>query len=36
VTHTFVSKDRKTATRTSKAVDAKGKITETVLVLEKQ
>jgi hypothetical protein len=36
VTHTFVSKDRKTATRTSKAVDAQGKITETVLVLEKK
>jgi hypothetical protein len=30
------SKDGMTATRTSKAVDAQGKITETLWVLEKQ
>ncbi len=36
VTHTFVSKDGMTATRTSKAVDDQGKITETLWVLEKQ
>ena len=36
VTHTFVSKDGKTMTRTSKGTDAQGKPTESLQVFEKQ
>jgi hypothetical protein len=36
VTHTFVSKDGKTMSRTSKAMDAQGKFTETLMVFDRQ
>jgi hypothetical protein len=36
VTHTFVSKDGKTMTRTSKGMDAQGKPTESLQVFDKQ